>query len=110
MLAKEVVRALGVWDDQPVGELAVKERKVGEEQLLVVVDEGLLDCSVESFGVGVHLRVFGVGVPALDALIFKEACEVGLELTAVETLGSAMPCLAHQGPRSTWRLLLPRLG
>jgi len=23
LLAKEVVRALGVWDDQPVGELAV---------------------------------------------------------------------------------------
>jgi hypothetical protein len=33
--------------------------------------------------VGVHLRVFGVGVPALDASIFKETCEVGLELTAV---------------------------
>ena len=102
--------ALGVVEDQPVGQFAVKERKVGKEQLLVVVDEGLLDCSVESFGVGVHLRVFGVGVPALDALIFKEAGEVGLELTALETLGSAMPCLAHQGPRSTWRLLLPRLG
>jgi hypothetical protein len=110
LLAKGMVGALGVVKDQPVGQFAVKERKVGKEQLLVVVDEGLLDCSVESFGVGVHLRVFGVGVPALDALIFKEAGEVGLELTAVETLGSAMPCLAHQGPRSTWRLLLPRLG
>jgi len=104
------VRTLGVVEDEPVGQFAVKERKVGEEQLLVVVDEGLLDCSVESFGVGVHLRVFGVGVPALDAALLEELGEVGLELTAVETLGSAMPCLAHQGPRSTWRLLLPRLG
>jgi len=110
LLAKGMVGALGVVKDEPVGQFAVKERKVGKEQLLVVIHEGLLDCSVESFGVGVHLRVFGVGVPALDALIFKEACKVGLELTAVETLGSAMPCLAHQGPRSTWRLLLPRLG
>jgi len=104
------VGALGVVKDQPVGQFAVKERKVGKEQLLVVVDEGLLDCSVESFGVGVHLRVFGVGVPALDAALLEELGEVGLELTAVETLGSAMPCLAHQGPRSTWSLLLPRLG
>jgi hypothetical protein len=78
-----MVGALGVVKDQPVGQFAVKERKVGKEQLLVVVDEGLLDRSIESFGVGVHLRVFGVGVPALDASIFKEACEVGLELTAV---------------------------
>jgi hypothetical protein len=169
-----MVGALGIVEDQPVGQFAVKERKVGKEQLLVVIHEGLLDRSIESLGVGVHLRVFGVGLPALDALIFKEACEVGLELTAVvgehrrgalgqqgqglfegaggvlglgllgltcrcrgfrrprlsmragtwrilsgalammrpmvETLGSAMPCLAHQGPRSTWSLLLPRLG
>jgi len=77
------VGALGVVEDQPVGQFAVKERKVGKEQLLVVVDEGLLDCSVESFGVGVHLRVFGVGVPALDAALLEELGEVGLELTAV---------------------------
>jgi hypothetical protein len=37
-----MVRALGVVEDQPVGQFAVKERKVGKEQLLV---EGLLDCS-----------------------------------------------------------------
>jgi hypothetical protein len=43
-----MVRALGVVEDQPVGQFAVKERKVGKEQLLVVVDEGLLDRSIES--------------------------------------------------------------
>jgi hypothetical protein len=47
-----MVGALGVVEDQPVGQFAVKERKVGKEQLLVVVDEGLLDCSVESFVLG----------------------------------------------------------
>jgi hypothetical protein len=36
-----MVGALGVVKDQPVGQFAVKERKVGKEQLLVVVDEGL---------------------------------------------------------------------
>jgi hypothetical protein len=83
LLAEGVVRTLGAVKDQPVGQFAVKERKVGEEQLLVVVDEGLLDRSIESLGMGVHLRVFWVGVPALDALIFEEACEVSFELTAV---------------------------
>jgi hypothetical protein len=52
-----MVGALGVVKDQPVGQFAVKERKVGKEQLLVVVDEGFLDCSVESFSVGVPLCV-----------------------------------------------------
>jgi len=49
----------------------------------VVVDEGLLDRSVEAFGVGVHLRGFGVGVPALNATLLKELGEVGFELAAV---------------------------
>jgi hypothetical protein len=62
-----VVRTLGVVEDEPVGELAVEERKVGEEQLLVVVHEGLLDRAIEALGVGVHLGRLGVGVPALDA-------------------------------------------
>jgi hypothetical protein len=78
-----MVGALGVVEDQPVGQFAVEEGEVGKEQILMVVDKGLLDCSVEAFGVGVHLRGFGVGVPAFDALILEEAGEVGLELTAV---------------------------
>ena len=49
----------------------------------MVVDEGLLDRSVEAFGVGVHLRGFGVGVPALNATLLKELGEVGFKLTAV---------------------------
>jgi hypothetical protein len=48
LLAKGVVRALGVVEDQPVGELAVEEGEVGEEQILVVIHEGLLDRSIES--------------------------------------------------------------
>ena len=43
MLAKEVVRALGVWDDQPVGELAVEEGEVGKEQILCHMVAGGFD-------------------------------------------------------------------
>jgi hypothetical protein len=40
-----MVRTLGVVEDQPVGQFAVKERKVSKEQLLVAVDEGKRPCS-----------------------------------------------------------------
>jgi hypothetical protein len=43
-----MVRALGIVEDQPVGQFAVEERKVGKEQLLVVIHEELLDRSIES--------------------------------------------------------------
>jgi hypothetical protein len=43
-----MVGALGVVEDQPVGQFAVEEGEVGKEQILMVVDKGLLDCSVEA--------------------------------------------------------------
>jgi hypothetical protein len=43
-----MVRALGIVEDQPVGQFAVEEGEVGKEQLLVVIHEGLLDRSIES--------------------------------------------------------------
>jgi hypothetical protein len=48
LLAKGVVRALGVVEDEPVGELAAEERKVGGEQVPAVGHEGLLDRSSET--------------------------------------------------------------
>jgi hypothetical protein len=42
-----VVRALGVVEDQPVGQFAVEEGEVGKEQILVVIHEELLDRSIE---------------------------------------------------------------
>jgi hypothetical protein len=47
-----VVRAPSVVEGQPVGELAAEERKVGEEQLLVIVHEGLLDRAIEALEAG----------------------------------------------------------
>jgi len=67
LLAEGVVRTLGVVEDQLVGQFAVEEGEVGEEQLLVVTHEGLLDRAMEALGVGVHFGRRGVGVPALDA-------------------------------------------
>jgi hypothetical protein len=78
-----MVGALGVVEDEPIGEFAVEEGEVGEEQVLVVVHEGLLDRAVEALGVGVHLRRFGVGVPAADAAFGEEPGEVAFELAAV---------------------------
>jgi hypothetical protein len=59
LLAEGVVRTLGVVEDEPVGELAVEERKVGKEQLLVVIHEGLLDRAMEALGVGGRPGVLG---------------------------------------------------
>lgn len=43
----------GVVEEEPVGELLVEAGKVGEEQVFVVVDEGLLDGAIKAFGMGV---------------------------------------------------------
>jgi hypothetical protein len=43
-----MVGALSVVEDEPIGEFAVEEGEVGEEQVLVVVHEGLLDRPVEA--------------------------------------------------------------
>jgi hypothetical protein len=83
LLAEAVVGSFGVVEDEPVGEFAVEACEVGEEQFLVVVHEGLLDRAIEALGVGVHLRGFGVGVPAFDAALIEELGEVGFELAAV---------------------------
>jgi hypothetical protein len=83
LLAEAVVGSFGVVEDEPIGEFAVEECEVGEEQFLVVVHEGLLDRAIEALGVGVHLGCFGVGVPALDAALFEQFGEVGFELAAV---------------------------
>ncbi len=55
LLAEGVVGALGVVEDEPVGELAVEEGKICQEQIHVIVDEGLLDGADEALGLGVHL-------------------------------------------------------
>jgi hypothetical protein len=54
-----MVGALGVVEDEPIGELLVEEIEVGEQQVFVVVDEGFLEGAVEAFHVGVHLGGFG---------------------------------------------------
>jgi hypothetical protein len=42
LLAKGMVRTLGVVKDQPVGQFAVKERKVGKEQLQSTKDSWIV--------------------------------------------------------------------
>ena len=78
-----MVGALGVVEHQPVGQFLVEAGQVGEQQVFVVVDEGLLDGAVEAFDVGVHLGGFGVGVPALDAVGVERLGKAGLELGCV---------------------------
>ena len=107
-----MVGALGVVEDEPIGELAVEEGEVGKEQVLVVVHEGLLDRSVESLDMGVHLRCLGVGVPTPDAALLKEPGEVGLKLAAVvgqQGLGGLRQCSKdkpHSRARAVWRACL----
>lgn len=62
------MRALGVVDEEPAGQFLVEEGQIREEQVLVVVDEGLLHGAVEAAAACAFiLGGLGVGVPALDA-------------------------------------------
>jgi hypothetical protein len=78
-----VVGALGVVEDEPVGQLLVERIQVGKEQVFVVVHEGLLHGSIEALDMCVHLGCLGIRVPALDPLRGERFGEVGLELGAV---------------------------
>ena len=62
-LAEPLVWAFCVGEHEPLGRLPVEESEVGEEEILVIVDEGLLESAVESLGMGVHLGRLGVSGP-----------------------------------------------
>ena len=66
MLVESLVRPLGVGEHEPLGRLPVEESTVGEEEILVIVDEGLLKGAVETLGMSVHLRDLRIGVPTSD--------------------------------------------
>jgi uncharacterized protein YabN with tetrapyrrole methylase and pyrophosphatase domain len=53
-----MVGELGVVEEEPFGQFLVEACEVGEQQVLVVGDEGFLDGAVEAFDVGVHLGGF----------------------------------------------------
>ena len=73
----------GVVGDEPVSEFLVEEVDVGEEQVVVPVDELLLDGAVEPFGMGVHFGAFGVGPVVGEAEAGEGLVEGALELRAV---------------------------
>lgn len=75
--------ALGVVEDEPVGEFLVEQGQVGKEQVFVVIDEGFLEGAVEAFDMGVHPGAFGVGIPALDMPCLDGSGEVFFELAAI---------------------------
>lgn len=74
---------LGIVEEEPIGEFLVEQGEIGEEQILVVIDEGFLQGAVEAFGVGVHFWGLGVGIPALDAVGLAGLGEARFELRAV---------------------------
>lgn len=75
--------ALGVVEDEPIGEFLVEGGQVGKEEIFVEVDEGLLEGAVEAFEVGVHPGRLGVGIPARDAAFLQGSGKVCLELAAI---------------------------
>ncbi len=78
------VGPFGVKPEHPVEEFLVESLEVSEEQVFVVVNEDLLlDGSIESLGLGVHLRAPGVGVPAFDSSLSSFLVEGSLKLTTV---------------------------
>ncbi len=77
------VGPFGVKPEHPVEEFLVESLEVSEEQVFVVVNEFLLDGSIESLGLGVHLRAPGVGVSAFDSSLSSFLVEGSLKLTTV---------------------------
>ncbi len=76
--------ALGVEPEQVIEELVITEGEVViEEQIFVVVHELFLESTVKAFGMGVHLGVFGIGVPMSEAPLSNGGGEVLHEFTAV---------------------------
>ncbi len=76
-------RALGVGEHESVGQFPVEESEVGEEEILVVIDEGLLEGAVETLGMGVHLGRLRVGIPTPDPPLAQGLGKARLKLRAV---------------------------
>ena len=81
--AQAMVGQHGIISQQPVGEFPVKGGQVIEQQILVVVHEGLLEGAIEAFGVGIHFGGAGIGPPVRDAAFVEALLEVAEELRAV---------------------------
>ena len=82
-LVESLVRPLGVGEHEPLGQLPVEESEVGEEEILVIVDEGLLEGAVETLGMSVHLGRLRVGGPASDPPLAQGLGKARLKLAAV---------------------------
>lgn len=77
------VGSVGVIPDEPVHEFVVELGQIGVEEVLVKVHEFLLQGSVESFGVGIEVGLFGIGEPVTDAFVVEVVMKFFHELTAV---------------------------
>ena len=82
-LVESLVRPLGVGEHEPLGQLPVEESEVGEEETLVIVDEGLLKGAIETLGMSVHLGCLRVGVPTSDPPLGQGLGKTRLKLAAV---------------------------
>ena len=82
-LVESLVWAFGVGEHEPLGQLPVEESEVGEEEILVIVDEGLLKGAIETLCMSVHLGCLGVGGPASDPPLGQGLDKARLELAAV---------------------------
>ena len=80
--AKAMMRFSGVIPDQVIDEGAVERSDIGNV-VLVVFEELGADGAVETFDVGIGLRVSGVGVEVLDGAAADGVDEVFFELAAV---------------------------
>ena len=100
--AQAMVGQHGIISQQPVGEFPVKGGQVIEQQILVVVHEGLLDGAVEAFGVGIHFRGAGIGPPVRDAAFVEALLEMPLEFCAITREEEAGRALRRRRSRSMW--------
>ena len=78
-----MVSANGIIPDKILRELAVEDREIGEQEILMVINELLLDGAIEAFTVGVHLRRSWVSMPVGDSYGLEGMVKVLHKLTPV---------------------------
>jgi hypothetical protein len=108
----------GVLGGQPHGEGQVRDPiDEGDDVAADPVSDALEGVTGQHLqGPGRDLLGFsGLGVPRPRRSMRLRAWRIlsgarAMMRPMVETLGSAMPCWAHQGASSTWSLALPRFG
>lgn len=80
------MRSFGIVPQEPLHELPIEDSEVVGKRFLVIIGTFFLNGAVKPLNVGVHLRMFGVGMKVNQLDAFDILSEMLLKLTAVVRL------------------------